>query len=105
MRITGKIAHLTALHVSLTICCQAAKGQAQSSKPSPDLTVWVENWAEVSPLMLASAEKAAGRIFRKARIEVSWREISATPSRRSDSAGREGQKTFEPSCLLTALNS
>lgn len=80
MRITGKIACLTALSFGLTICCQAANGQLQPSEPGLDLTVWVENRAEVSLLMLASAEKAAGKIFRNASIEVSWREVLGAPS-------------------------
>lgn len=77
MRNTGKIAYLFTLNFALSISCQASPQQAKSSEQSLDLTVGVENWAGVSRTMLTSAEKAAGNVFRRVGIEVTWREISA----------------------------
>jgi len=115
---------LFTLNFALSISCQASPQQAKSSEQSLDLTVGVENWAGVSRTMLTSAEKAAGNVFRRVGIEVTWREISAASpptagagatlllqlvdartsairSRRWDSTGREGQMTFEPLYSLT----
>ena len=76
MGISEKIVCLAALGIGLTVCCPAT-GQPQLNQPVLDLTVWVENWAEVEPLILASAEKAAGKIFHNSGIKVNWRETSA----------------------------
>ena len=121
MRISAKIACLTALHVGLT-------RQPKSDETGLGLTIWVENWAEVEPLILASAEKAAGKIFHNSGIKVNWRETSALLSppeqggtnlllrisrskdfgyrnRRWDSGGSGDRMTFEPLCSSIESNS
>jgi hypothetical protein len=76
MGISEKIVCLVALAMGLVGHYQA-KGQPQLNEPSLELTVWVENWAEVSPVTLSTAQNAASKLFRRAGVQVNWHTISA----------------------------
>ena len=76
MGINKRIVYLAALGMGLAVCGQG-QGQTQPPEPGLPLTVWVENWAEVSSVELASAQNVATKIFRKAGVEVNWQTISA----------------------------
>ncbi|SRR6266480_3629792 len=83
MQITGKIACLMPLSVVLIICCQSSNGQTKPHEPALDLAIAVENWADVAPRMLVTAEKVVSNIFRNAGIELNWQQASDAWSSRA----------------------
>jgi hypothetical protein len=76
MGINKRIIYVAALGTGLAVCGQG-KGQTQPPEPGLPLTVWVENWAGVTQVELASAQHVAAKVFRKAGVEVNWHTVPA----------------------------
>ena len=65
-------------------CCLVISAGILLAGPPPtsgDITVRVFNWAHVDPEMLSAAEGEASRIFRGARVGVTWLNCSPSTSR------------------------
>jgi hypothetical protein len=66
-----------ALWLNLAAGYQTGKTQrTPAGKRNAQLSIWVENWAHVSTVTLAGAEKVATVVFQKAGIDVGWRVVS-----------------------------
>jgi hypothetical protein len=59
---------------------------AQSAKADVRLTVHIQNYADVNPKILASAERVATQIFRKAGVESRWIETDGFRQNPSDNS-------------------
>jgi hypothetical protein len=54
-----------------------------AAEPSSKLTVFVYNYAELPPEVLAQAEAEAGRAYRRSRIEIQWIQCPLSPAEAS----------------------
>jgi len=84
--IRREIIYLMTFGMELAACCQG-KGQPQTLESGLPITVWVENWAEVSPMVLTRAQNVAAKIFGQAGVDVKWQTVSAPASSPLPGAG------------------